>query len=323
MRLADTPRGTICLVNMFLCWRNGIATRSQLRDFVSSCLARPATDPEQVFEEVCRLENGTSVVFFGFSPVPNGELRRDKCLSSTIKSDNFHRYLLSRSYKTPPPGTAWSILHQTPQTALEEDEYVQALETLLATGGWFDTNASLGKPFPRPMYCWFTSTATLQQHYSKADPAETKATRTRDALGLIDSKDGECRLDVQFTAASLEAISGIIVARPSFADRGNARFAAHQRTRKAKLYHARQWGTTVDLKKFAEGNTDITGLPERVSTALPISSLENLEIKYLGRVSGSRGILRGVDDDSAFEAKLRGSTPLSQMIEELTKESCS
>src|ERR1044072_1771768 len=111
-RLATTPKGTICLVNMFLCLQNGIVTRSQLSEFIRSCLSHPATDPEYVFEEVCRLEDGTNVLFFAFSPVKNGALRRDKYLSSTIKSDNFHRYLLSRSYKTPPPGTAWAILHQ-------------------------------------------------------------------------------------------------------------------------------------------------------------------------------------------------------------------
>jgi hypothetical protein len=209
------------------------------------------------------------VIFFGFSTVNNGISRDGRLLSSTIKSDNFHRYLLSRAYKRPPHGTAWSVLPQTPQTVDEEDEYIKVLQEIASTPGWFDGAASLGKPFPMPMYCWFTSTDALHKCFLACDSTETKGTRTRDVLGLIDGKAGECRLEIQFLASSLENVGGVIIARPSFADRGNTRFAAVQNGRRPRLYHALGWGTTVDLRKVAEGNPDIEGLPERVCSALP------------------------------------------------------
>jgi len=216
------------------------------------------------------------------------------------------------------PGLVLKVLDLSPQTVEEEQEFVEELRRITANPSWFEPGASLGKPFPSPIYCWFTLAGKLHRTVNGGPTGHTMATQARDALGLIDCEDGEHRLEVIFTAACLKTLPHLKVARPTFADGGNDRFAAFQNEVGSMGNNSRGWGTTVHLGKLAKKRKNMCGLPERVSSSVPISA-NAFAVTYLGRITGTRGLVAGIDDHAAFEARLRGSVSVSEIIESLTQ----
>ncbi|HWY20837.1 MAG TPA: hypothetical protein VNX26_06415 [Candidatus Acidoferrum sp.] len=306
------------MINIFLCWKHKVVSEDQIKEFVNACVsAVPSGDPEDIFQEVCKRDDGTKVLFFGLAAIKKNKVNGRARLSSTVKTDTFHRFLLARSFKTARPGLVSKVLDHAPRTPDEAREYVDELRKITSTAGWSEPGATLGKPFPEPLYCWFTLTTSLARSVSKKSPSVTKATEARDALGLIDSVDGEHRLEISFPAKLLKSSPDLITARPTFADGGNSRFAAFQDGTVAQTNNSRGWGTTVHLEKLAKGDRDLSGLPERVSNSVPVSPT-TFTATYLGRVEGTRGLF-AADDHATFEARLRGTTTVSEIVELLTK----
>jgi len=304
---------------MFLCWQHKVVPEDRVKSFIVSCLTSDVVgDPEHIFHEVCKQDDGTEVPFFGLVPIKKSKMHGKVRLSSTIKTDAFHLHLLARAYKGAPPGLVSKVLNPLPQTEEEEKEFVEELKKITAIPDWFEPGASLGKPFPFPIYCWFTLASELHRVANGGPAGNTMATLARDWLGLIDREDGEALLDVVFTSEWLKAVPNLKVARPTFADGGNHRFAAFQDGAGPKRNHSRGWGTTVHLGKLAKKSKNICGLPERVSSSVPIAA-KAFTVTYLGRVNGTHGQLDGVDDDAAFETRLRDSITISEIIELLTK----
>jgi hypothetical protein len=317
--LSHTETGSICMVNMFLCWKHNVVPEDRIKAFISSCLSAGAVgNPEDIFHEVCERDDGTELPFFGLAAIKKNRMRGKVRLSSTIKTVAFHHHLLARSYKEAPPGLDLKVLNPLPQTIDEEQEFVEELRRITANPDWFEPGASLGKPFPFPIYCWFTLATQLHRIANGGPAGNTTATQARDWLGLIDREDGEQLLEVAFTSEWLKTVSYLKVARPTFADGGNHRFAAFQDGAGSKRNHSRGWGTTVHLGKLAKKSKNMCGLPERVSSSVPISA-KAFTVTYLGRVKGTRGLMAGVDDHAAFEARLRGSVSVPEIIELLTK----
>lgn len=317
--LSHSETGSIRLVNLFMCWQHKLVPEDQIRAFVNACSSATSVGAaEDVFRGVCMRDDGTQVLFFGLAEINKKGMRGNSRLSSTIKTETFHRFLLARTYKATPPGLVSKVLNPLPRTVDEEQEFAEELKKIVASPTWVEPGASLGKPFPFPAFCWFTLTRELLRLGYAKSTRGTMATLARDALGLIDSKDGEHRLDMNFNAQWLKKSPDLKVARPTFADGGNDRFAAVLDDATSKRNNSRAWGTTVHLGKLAKKRKNISGLRERVSSPIPISA-KAFAVTYLGRVTNTRGLMVGVDDNAAFEARLRGSLSMSEIIELLVQ----
>jgi hypothetical protein len=306
------------MTNIFLCWKHKLVPPDRIKAFLGACVSASPASPEETFHEVCGMDDGTRVLFFGLAALGKRKVNAKARLSSTLKTATFHRFLLARKHKIPSLGRITKVLSLAPRTLAEEQEYVDDLKDITSRPDWSESGATLGRPFPNPLYCWFTLTRPMAQLANKKLGSSTKATTIRDALGLIDSEDGEFRLEISFSAQSLKVLPNVTVARPTFADGGNSRFAAFQDGAICEQNYSRGWGTAVNLEKLAQGHTDMSGLPERVSTAVPIDP-SFFVVEYIGRVSGTRGLTASVDDHAAFEKRLRGSTTAPEIIEQLTK----
>lgn len=290
----------------------------RIKAFIGACVSAATADPENTFHEACRMDDGKKILFFGLAALGKRKVNKKARLSTILDTVNFHRFLLARKYKVPSAGKTSKVLSAVPSSTLTgEQNYADDLKTTTSSSDWPESMATLGRPFPNALYCWFTLTQRLSQLAKTKSASTTRATTVRDVLGLIHIEDGEYRLEVSFPGQSLNGLPNLTVARPTFADGGNTRFAAFQEGAACESNHSRGWGTTVDLGRLAASERDMCGLPERVSTAIPISP--SFIVEYLGRVSGTRGLSAGVDDHSAFEKRLRGSATVSEIIGILTK----
>lgn len=314
--LSGSATGRLHLVNMYLCWQKGIVSVAQIEAFLSACSKAMVLDPEHAFDDVCRQDNGKEMLYFAMMPVKKESMNGKVRLSSTIKTDTFHTYLLSKSYKAAPPGLVSYVLDHAPATPDEQQEYKEELAMVTSLPDWYEPGTTLGKPFPNPLHCWFTLTSALER---SANGKDCDATHARDVLGLVDCKDGEHRLEVRFLSQAIKGSPDVKVGRPTFADLGNARFAAFQNGYSPNQNHKRGWGTTVHLGKLAKNHQKIYGIPERVSTPVPITVIAGIIVTYLGKIAGTRGQLAKIDDHAAFEARLRGSITIPEIIESLLK----
>jgi hypothetical protein len=316
--LSNSETGRICLVNMFLCLQQKLVHEDQFRAFIHSCLlsALPISN-EDIFHTVCRQHDGKRVVFFGLAPINKSDMNANDLYSTTVTTSVFHHYLLAKSHQAAPYGLITRVLNYMPQTLEDEEEYADMLTLVTAKPDWAEPGASLGKSFPFPSHCWFTL-KTSTSYPSVGTSLESLATKARDVLGLIHRNEGECLLEVSFTAEWLESLVGLILARPTFADCGNRRFAAVQTGPEYSANNSGAWGTTVNLAKLANQDRDVCGVPERVCSPIPIQP-KTMNVLFLGKILGLRGLGAGIDDDAAFEARLRGSFTVREIIETLTK----
>jgi hypothetical protein len=275
-----------------------------LLECVKASVASPAMGAVEIIEDVA----------CGFGDPTKGFLRQckqasptvgDKAqFSNTMSSVGFHTYLISEKYKDGTSGTPVVLPKVPVNTPTGLLEYQSRLAEITAASDWKNPDATLGKPLPAPSNCWITS-----NHFGADTNAPTYphdlATEARDKLGLIDSGEGTFLLKLSFQAEFLANISGNEVARPVFCDLGNSRFRVRQSSSRAKLFAKRGWGATTHLGKLGDKSyRNSTGACERVSSALPLTQLENLTVEFLGRVMKDRGV--GIhDDDKVYAKKLQ------------------
>ena len=125
-------------------------------------------------------------------------------------------------------------------------------------------------------------------------------------------------MEISFSAESLTSADDIKVVRPTFADGGNTRFASFLAGVGPEDNNSHNWGTTVHLGKLAENSAEVSGLPERVSSAVAVVG-GAFRPSYLGTVVNTRGVTVGVDDDAAFAERLLGATTEVDIVEGLVK----
>jgi hypothetical protein len=315
--LANSETGQIRLVNMFLSWRQKIVTDDQLHDFMSSCLSSTLTDAEDRFKEACGKDDGVKVLFFAFSPTQKDAIDPKEGYCTAVTTRVFHTYMLAKSHKSVAYGRVSKRLNYTPQAPDEEQEYVDRLKAITSKPDWAEPTATLGKWFPYPINCWFTHSAEILMEFSRWPSRGEIATAIRDALGLIDRIDGDHLLIIGFTGGWLKSLMAVTTARPTFADGGNRRFAAYQTGRAFVENETKGSGTTIHLRKLALNEAHVCGLPELISSPLPMSS-GNFSVGYAGRVMGTHGSILGIDDDASFCSRLRGSDTVNEIIESLT-----
>lgn len=145
---------------------------------------------------------------------------------------------------------------------------------------------------------------------------KTKAADSvRDSLGLIEKHVGVDLVAIEFTCSTMNDNNH---ARPTIGDAGSYR---RFKTLADNVINQKEttWGFTADLEKFAATQSDIDGMPERVSLPIPFSQLENIKLVNLGKVTDPRGNLIKVDDDSSFQDKLLASRNLNKINLEILK----
>jgi len=317
--LAATDEGIIKIINMFLSYQHKFVTKRQMFSFLADCVYLRASTPETAlrdFDYIC----GRDTTYFAMLRVDPFSMSGRLILSTTLRSDTFHRYILGR----PKTKVKRPLLLPQPKSSNTADEiaYCNALAKETSYVGWYNNKGTLGKPAPDPHYVWFV----CKKHLSAAFRSDTRnvpdATKARDILGLIDHRSGTYLLSLEFSALQLHSISGKLsdfrMARPSFLDNGSKRFAVYL-NKAAEYAYRDNWGMTVHLGKFAAKPYRLmNGVRERISSPVPLSFIgEEIDVKPIGWVITTRGEQLNIDDDSAFINRLLGTRTLLEIKRKL------
>lgn len=309
--LLGSHAGTIKLINTYFSLEHKLVSRDCLRSFLLDCVSHGAKTPDDAmagFMTICGEDK-----YCAIASVSSGSISGTSILVTTMRSLVFHQYILGR-----PKTRVGFMLLPEPKSydVSDEDAYRRALERVSSSRDWYRDTGSLGVPPPDPHHVWFTDVKYVDTEKPVGSSAvkETRATRIRDELGLIDIKDSTYLLSLRFPAASLHVIPDFKMARPGFADRGNRRFAVYL-NKKGESWYRNNWGLTVHLRKLrARPNKEVNGAPERICLAIPLSHIgDSIQVEPLGWVVGTRGGEVGIDDDEAFIRRLHGRRKLDVM----------
>lgn len=314
--LIGHDEGVIKLINLFLSFKHKLVGKNILRSFLKDCTSLGATTVDEAlahFDQVCSRDE----TYYALCDVQPISIKATSTLSTVMRSLTFHQFILRR-----PITKVKSILPLEPKFGdnASESVYRDALAREIARLGWYNPIGTLGKPFPDPRNVWLTEWAFLDKEI-KADPSgDTEATKVRDALGMIDTRERTYLLSIHFSAGDLHRLTRLRMARPGFADQGNKRFAVYL-GKAAESAYRHYWGMTTHLEKLrARPRQAINGVPERVCAPIPLQAIANsAKIIPLGWVVNSRGDQLGVDDDAAFIGRLRGRRTVASIKREIIK----
>lgn len=289
--LGTTPQGQIILVNMWDSVREKLVSKDFMARFLFDCVLLKERDPKpalDIFKKVC-MELASS----GSS----NYLRAAKKKASSMEGNDWTtvtdwitwwRHHVDRVRVQTDLGEAIPALPCRSSTLVDVRELVKRLcklpkwwkEARPEDGGW------LGLPANFPSNCWVSCDAFPDDAKAPRYAADDVATSARDALGLINRQQNDLLVRYRFDAGSVRMLAGDEVARPTFADLGNERFRVRHNSKRGREFASQGWGATVHLGKLAQRpRAPVTGLPERVTCALPIGELKGLGLEVLGFVS--------------------------------------
>lgn len=165
-----------------------------------------------------------------------------------------------------------------------QNDYRRKLQRLSRRAGWYRPSAALGKPFPEPINCWL-STDAVDPDPTAPSYGDDRATEARDRLGLVYGAKVEPHLvRISFAFETLKAVPGLEMRRPTITDQGNERFAVVQTAPVCTSYYSTGWGMTIHLGKLRQPQDGhVYGVPEAVTSPLPLSALAGLTLEYLGQ----------------------------------------
>lgn len=124
---------------------------------------------------------------------------------------------------------------------------------------------------------------------------KARATAVRDMRGLIHYGVSDFLIGYRLNPGSIP-----YTVRPTALDGVGTRFRAWSDTGANEPR-----GTTVDLRKFADGIADLDGVAECVTPPLPLTAELVIEVLSLGNPTDARGKAPGgTDNDAAFSARL-------------------
>ncbi|MCG8429931.1 MAG: hypothetical protein MJA29_02000, partial [Candidatus Omnitrophica bacterium] len=162
-------------------------------------------------------------------------------------------------------------------------------------------NGYLGGNERRPFF-WITQMYNIEGY-------KISANRLRDVMGLIHYDDNKDLIEVSFSSSVLKKRSSeddsFVWNRPTIIEGGShSRFnsSIHSESKNKCPY----WGWTVDLKKFADGIFDFDGVPEIVVSPMILNEEIRPKLEYIGRITITRGLETGKDDDEKYEEVLDG-----------------
>ena len=315
--LTERDEGKIIFINLFFSFEQKLVTKEVIQSFFIDCLSVRSSTFDQAFacfRKTCQ----DTAKYFGLFVVDPLSMDDSMILITTMNSLTFHRYIVNDS---PPSSAVKNVLPIKPDSRDPDDEiaYRDLLEELVSSPDWYKISGSMGKPYPDPSVVWLTQKSYMDAEVGYVWNPSLVATKIRDILGLVDTTNNTYILSLQFRADQLKgilrAISNFRIARPLFADNGNRRFAVHLENAAARNIYRDDWGLTVNLGKLqAKGMSEINGVPERVSSPIPLSHIgAHLKVEAIGWVNEDRGNTVYVDDDAIFIQWLRNSITIDQM----------
>ncbi len=241
-------------------------------------------------------------------------------LANSISTRSFELHMVSEDYKDASNTVRTILPRELNGTPSSMADYRDALATMTLHSDWQKPDAVIGRPLPDVSNCWISS-SRFEPLTDGPEYAHDFATKTRDELGLVDTRKGTFLLRLSFSAGCLSKDLPYENARPIFCDLGNARFRVHDPSAPAAVYSREGWGTTFHLGKFAVNqDANMTGRSERVFSALPLTKLPDLKIELLGEVTETPGRPTDCnDDDEAFFKILLDSRTEADIKERLTE----
>jgi hypothetical protein len=234
---------------------------------------------------------------------------------NVISASGFWRHLVNEDRQCELP--------EEPEWTHKADiSYRKDLHRLTSTstsGAWWRSGSEMGRPIGNPQVVWLTDRASVWSVVGRIGVGTERATRTRDALGLLHYQRGAYLVQMRIPVACLFGLSGFEAGRPAIAGLPNDRFAAYLSDSDSNRAYLRDLGMTVHLEKLANRRRgDVNGVPERISIPLPMDGIgPEVKVRALGRVVWDRGTSIGVDDHPSFEKLLRGKDDMDAIIDAL------
>lgn len=311
--------GRMFLANLWACYEEKMVERPDVAKFLSICAtlwddaqaASPAasSDLRDLISNVCR-----GAPSFG----SENFLRANRQLAAPPPASRFTTVVSLETFSVHHVDKNSRVLRgplTSPRPKLSAADLAKCreeIEYVTKKDSWVKPGATLGNP-SIPDNCWVSfddhdegeAAAVLRAALRTADDA-------RDELGLIHREIDDHLVALAFDAQAAASITDFEMARPTFADLGNSRFCVQPCCDRGREMATNGWGCTFHLKHFAERLREPTGLPERVTSAMPLSQLGRIRVRYLGAITLERG--KGVEDnDDAFLAHLLGSRSIDDI----------
>lgn len=238
--LFKSTEGKIKVINLYQSLRLDLVKKTVLCSFIRECLSLGRASADEAlngFDDICRKDNS----YFALNRVDPKSIKDTVILATTMNSLTFHQFVVGR-----PKSVVKSTLPNQPKSRDDDDvnEYLKLLTKIISYDRWYNNSGTLGKPFPKPSHVWFTYADSIDKEITINTRSTTNATKIRDALGLIDTKDVHYLLLLRFPAAYLHTVAELQMARPIFSDNGNRRFAVYINTDAEGIYKDK-WGQTI------------------------------------------------------------------------------
>lgn len=308
--LTESNEGQIYVINLYHTYRLSLADDDVIREFLITCISKKPTTAVAAldgFKNTCK--DGSN--FFALHQINPTSLDATKTLSTTMNSRTFHQFVLGRS-----SSVVKSVLPPEPKSRniADENYYKNKLKRTISLKKWYNASGALGKPFPDPRHVWCADGDLVDDEIRTSSRRGPDGSKVRDALGLIDTKRDTYLLSLKFSAGHLHSLAGLEMARPTFSDNGNRRFAVYI-NREAEPIYTDGWGQTVHLAKLREGLSKINGLPERICSPIQLSHIgDELSVSPTGWVDVTYDA-----DDEAFIDKLLDTKTLEDIKKQLTR----
>ena len=306
------PIGRIVACNILAAVNENVLTRGLVKAFLENCLnafvEAPVKTTEELigqFEEVARgerpIRNGSHSQFLFACTKRTTAISKTSEVSTVIEVGTLVHYLIEVA-----DGHASFLSYPDATDSMLKD----AIERLNDRSDFYRSDAYLGGNPDRPFF-WITLTEMLSTVRRDNSP-EDLGDAIRDRLGLIHYEDNIPLVELRIPGTRLRSRKH---ARPTFADAGS-----HRRFRirpdKSSARQRSGWGWTVDLLHFANGNTCIDGIPERVVERTAFNADTGARFVFAGVTKNVRGEKEN-ENDSSFVNRVCCNINLSDLKNEL------
>lgn len=316
--LSSRPTGKIVLTNLYFSLCKDIVTREKIFCFLKDCSVRFSkgdVDAETAFRNTSDYTDD----YLCLLRVCPTTISPKTVLCSIISARNFNQYILDQAKINKGPFKRVSIqLPKKPYCSKREKSYRKNLRKITSSSlvDWVQDSSSLGVFEPITFPVWLTIKERLMEKVAASHP-EKIATQIRDSLGLVNNGDETYFISLDLSAKALHEIKDqVYMARPSFADKGNSRWAAYIDNENARKFYSVNWGQTVDLKKLQKRSNELNGLPERVCKPIRLSTIsKGLSIEAAGWVHKSSICPANDRDHDTFSTLLSGGKSIAKMIQ--------
>lgn len=300
--LLSKPLGRIVACNILAALEENVLKCELLRAFLENCVQafiedKVSTTKELIgqFEDVARGDRPRTssrrrkFLFVCTKRTP--AINENTEFSTVIKVSVLNEHLVSDSALA--HGHASFVSNPDPT----DPALKKAIHRLNGRTDIYRSDACLGGNLDRPLF-WIAPSDILSTELQD-NSLEKLGDVVRDRLGLIDHEESTSLVEIRIPGNRLQRRRH---ARPTVADAGT-----HRRFRiRPDASRARQrsgWGWTVDLRRFANGDTIIDGAPERIVEPINFDTHLGAKLEFAGVTKTSRGNTVG-DDDGAFAKRI-------------------